>query len=168
MINLKNKFVYMMILLVIIPKAYCEFDEYKSGENENNAIEISVEHFFLLNQSDFYAAIKFGKRINNGEGGYEYTCYWKDKSIEKWNEDNTHVTLGRVYEDYDRVQVSDDVYRITNNRGQTFIHCNNISVEWSFEKWVYLVNPRGKVNISLTNEKELENIDFFSPLLDWK
>ena len=148
----------------------CKENEYYFSVEtfKNTAVEINEKTFFILNQDDSYLSVIFNHKIEQGRGGYSYSCYWKQNNKETWSKENTQKSHGVIYENYSHIENDQGIYTIIEDNGKLFIKCNGFNIEWSADKWVYLQTINGRVKIAITSEKSIENIDYYDKNLEWK
>lgn len=138
----------------------------QSSKRSNNAIEAQRGKFFLIKKGTDYAAVKLTEQIAKGDGGYNYVWYWQNDGSGSFINKNAIKGKGEVFEKYSRTQKNGSTV-VENIGGILHIKCENIKVQWSLDRWVYLYSPTGNVEIALVDKKEIEDIDYLDKDIEW-
>lgn len=142
------------------------------GEFSDGAANVPVNEFLLIKSNNTFAALKFVRPILDGDGGFEYECYYIEDGKGTFLTNHSNKTTGRVFEKYKRVPVEDepDSFAVEDDGGQLLINCGNIVVEWSLRTWVYFRNishAYGYTEMAFTGSSEIEQINYLSEHLKW-
>jgi hypothetical protein len=138
-----------------------------AGKVACNAVQVPAGKFFLIRIRGQHAAVKLTNATNKGDGGYEYVWYWQMDGSGVFTNDNAKGGKGEVFENYRHVKNQDGVGSLVNDGGVLYMECNGVRVEWSKSNWIYFDSPNGKVEIALTDESRIENINFLGKKLVW-
>ena len=132
-----------------------------------NAVKMPLGKFLLIRLSDQHGAIKFTKTIAKGDNGVEYTWYYQSDRSGSFVNNTAKHGQGEVFEKYKRVKKTDDGWEVENDGGVLHITCDKLTVEWSSGNWIYFDSPSGLMEIAITTNTSIEDINYLDEAIIW-
>jgi len=163
----------VLVLVAILALAGCPSQEFstvsieRSG-GDSGAVQVPLGKYFLIRLGDQHAAVKMTNTTTKGDGGVEYTWHYLSGGSGSFTHESATSGQGEVFEKYRRVEESDDVSHVEDDGGELYIICDKLKVQWSMSNWIYFDSPQGGVEIALTDDIFIDDINYLDPALHWR
>jgi hypothetical protein len=102
---------------------------------KTNAIQMPTKKYFVIKESDKYAAIRIIRLTWNK--GAVYECYYQGDGSGNFSSKSVIYRKGIVYEKYTETPKSPSEVLLKNKGSNLNIECGPFKIEWSAYNWIY-------------------------------
>ncbi len=154
--------VCLAIVCVITKLSYAE-NESKEYSSDPKVISVLVGEYVLVKMKDVHAAFRITEAVPNKKGWkYDWVILKSARlANSEFDFDDSDYGAGEVFENYDSIVDNNGLTKLVDKGSKLyFLIGKNISIEWSYPRWIYLPNEADdkKISIIVTKCKNIKDI----------